>query len=54
MNIKEEVAKSAIKQGCPEDRVDDVWEAVRTLELPQSQQQLYRDVFLAMREMGLA
>jgi len=54
MNIKEEVIKSAIKQECPVDRIEDVWESVRTLELPQSQQQLDRDVFLAMREMGLA
>lgn len=54
MNIKEEVVKSAIKQECPANRVEDVWESVRTLELPQSQQQLDRDVFLAMREMGLA
>ncbi len=54
MNIKEEVVKSAIKQECPANRVDDVWESVRTLELPQSQNQLDRDVFLAMREMGLA
>lgn len=54
MNIKKEVARSAIKQQCPPDRVEEVWNSVRTLELPQSQQQLDRDVFLAMREMGLA
>ncbi len=54
MDIRYAVEQSAVAQLCPPDRVDDVWEVVRTMELPQSQKQLDNDVFYALRELGLA
>lgn len=54
MDIRFAVEQSALAQLCPEDRVDDVWEVVHTMELPQSQKQLDSDVFYALRKLGLA
>ena len=54
MNMKYAVEQSAIAQACPDNKIEDVWEVVRTMELPQSQKHLDNDVFYAMRELGLA
>mgnify|MGYP007003537046 FL=1 len=48
------VNESAIKQGCPEDRLFDVWHIVHALEAPQSQKQVDSDVHYALTELGLA
>lgn len=47
------VYESALSQGCPEDRLFDVWAIVHKLEAPLSQKQVDGDVAFAMKRLGV-
>lgn len=53
VDIRFAVEQSAIAQMCPEDRIDDVWDVIHTMELPQSQKQIDNDVLYVMHGLGL-
>lgn len=53
MNIAQEevrrlVNEVAIENGCPTDRLDDVWAVVSSLELPMTKRHLEDDVLFAL------
>lgn len=53
MNVTQEevrrlVDETAIENGCPTDRLDDVWAVVSSLELPMTKKHLENDVLFAM------
>lgn len=49
------VYEAAKEQGCPSDRLDDVWMGINasSFQLPTSRKQIESDVSIVMRGLGL-
>lgn len=53
MDMRAAVIDSALEQGCPEDKVILVWDAIASMEAPQSQKHLDNDVEYILKSLGL-